>query len=161
MSFSSSGAGTSAPSNTKSQEPTMAPAENGKTILLAEYDKQIRTFVFKVLQQNGYHVITGVDGKDALDKSRQFKGTIDLLLSDFKMPHMNGIELATKMQIERPVIRVLLMSGTVSEVLPPNEEWEVLPKPFGLAALEQTIQHLLQEEAHGAAGVKNHYRGAK
>ena len=43
--------------------------------------------------------------------SRNYKPAIDLLLSDFEMPEMNGITLATQISLERPQIKVLLMSG--------------------------------------------------
>jgi CheY-like chemotaxis protein len=123
----------------------MAPTGNGKTILLAEDNQLVRTVVLTVLQQSGYHVITGVDGQNALEKSRQFKGTIDVLLSDVEMPHMTGIELAAQIQIERPAIRVLLMSGMVSRLLRLNDGWQFLPKPFMCNLLKERIQHLFQE----------------
>jgi two-component system cell cycle sensor histidine kinase/response regulator CckA len=123
----------------------MASSDDGKTILLAEDGQLVRNLVLTVLQQSGYNVITGVDGQDALEKSRQFKGTIDLLLSDVNMPHMNGIELAKQMRIERPVIRVLLMSSMAAGQLPPNEGWQFLRKPFMCAMLKETVKHLLQD----------------
>jgi hypothetical protein len=58
------------------------------------------------------------------------------------MPHMTGIELATQMQIERPVIRVLLMSGMAAGVRPLNEGWRVLPK--GSVASFRTEQEFAQ-----------------
>ena len=134
--------------------PLPAP-DKGKTILLAEDEQVVRTLVLTVLQQSGYHVITGVDGKDALEKSRLFKGTIDLLLSDVNMPHMTGIELATQMQIERPLIPVLLMSGMAARLSPLNEGWQVLLKPFMCDMLRRTIQHLLQDGNHCAARLPN------
>jgi CheY-like chemotaxis protein len=88
----------------------MAPTDNGKTILLAEDEKAVRSFVLPMLLRNGYHVIESVDGLDALEKARQFNGTIHLLLSGVQMPKMTGIELATQLQLERPNIQVLLMS---------------------------------------------------
>jgi two-component system cell cycle sensor histidine kinase/response regulator CckA len=89
----------------------MAPTENGKTILLAEDEQPVRTFVLAMLQQNGYNVIVAVDGQEALNKSRQFTGPIHLLLSDVQMPNMTGIELATQLQIDRPNTRVLFDVG--------------------------------------------------
>jgi hypothetical protein len=55
---------------------------------------------------------------------------------------MTGIELATQMQIERPVIRVLLMSGMAAGVRPLNEGWRVLPK--GSVASFRTEQEFAQ-----------------
>jgi two-component system cell cycle sensor histidine kinase/response regulator CckA len=124
----------------------MAPTPNGKTILLAEDEQPVRTFVLAMLQKAGYNVIIAVDGQDGLAKSKQFNGTIHLLLSDVQMPNMTGIELATQIQIERPQTRVLLMSGMVSGMLLLNEGWQFLPKPFMSNLLKERIEHLLLEQ---------------
>ena len=129
----------------------MASSDNGRTILLAEDGHLVRNLVLTVLQESGYNVVTGFDGQDALEKSRQFKETIDLLLSDVNMPHMTGTELATQMQIERAVLPVLLMSGMGDELLPLNEGWQFLPKPFEPDMLRKKVQHLLQDGNHRAA----------
>lgn len=123
----------------------MTPAENGKTILLAEDEQPVRTFVLAMLQKDGYEVIIAVDGQDALAKSRQHKGTIHLLLSDVQMPNMTGVELATQMQLDRPGIRVLLMSGMPAGLVLLNEGWAFLPKPFMCDMLKIRIRHLLQD----------------
>jgi DNA-binding response OmpR family regulator len=62
------------------------------------------------------------------------------------MPRMTGIELATQLQIDRPEIRVLLMSGMMSGMLLLNEGWQFLPKPFMSNLLKERIQHLLLDE---------------
>ena len=125
----------------------MAPTENGKTILLAEDERPVRTFVLAMLQKAGYNVIVAVDGRDGLDKSRQFNDTINMLLSDVQMPNMTGIELATQLQIDRPDIRVLLMSGMPSGMLLLNDGWQFLPKPFMSDLLRERIRHLLLEQS--------------
>jgi DNA-binding response OmpR family regulator len=103
-----------------------------------------------MLQKAGYNVIVAVDGRDGLEKSRQFKDTIHLLLSDVQMPNMTGIELATQIQIDRPDIGVLLMSGMVSGMLLLNEGWQFLPKPFMSNLLKERIHHLLLEQSTSA-----------
>jgi DNA-binding response OmpR family regulator len=123
----------------------MAPTGNGKTILLAEDEQRIRSFVLAMLQDNGYSVMVAVDGQDALNQSRAFEGIIHLLLSDVQMPNMTGIELATQLQIDRPAIRVLLMSGMAAGLLVLNEGWQFLPKPFMSSMLKDRIHHLLEE----------------
>ena len=128
----------------------MAPTKNGKTILLAEDEQPVRTFVLAMLQKAGYNVIVAVDGRDGLDQSRQFKDTIHMLLSDVQMPNMTGVELATQLQIDRPDIRVLLMSGMPSGMLLLNDGWQFLPKPFMSDLLRERIRHLLLEQSAGA-----------
>ncbi len=121
----------------------MAPAENGKTILIAEDEQPVRTFAAAVLQRNGYGVITAADGQEALDKSRQFTGPIHLLLSDVQMPKMSGIELATQLQIERPQTRVLLMSN-MAPIWPLNKGWQFLPKPLTFTVLKDRVYDILR-----------------
>jgi DNA-binding response OmpR family regulator len=128
----------------------MAPTENGKTILLAEDEQGVRSFVLTMLRQNGYHVIVAVDGQDALAKARAFDGIIHLLLSDVQMPNMTGIELATQLQIDRPDVKILLMSGMVAGLLLLNEGWQFLPKPFMSNLLRERLQHLLLEPSSDA-----------
>jgi DNA-binding response OmpR family regulator len=127
----------------------MAPTENGKTILLAEDEQPVRSFVLAMLQKAGYNVIVAVDGRDGLEKSRQFKDTIHILLSDVQMPYMTPIELATQLQIDRPDIRVLLISAMVSGLLLLNDGWQFLPKPFMSNLLKERISHLLLERSAG------------
>lgn len=67
-----------------------------------------------------------MNGLDALEKARQFNGTIHLLLSDVRMSKMTGIELATQLQLERPNILVLLMSGVKAGMLLLNEGWQLI-----------------------------------
>jgi len=123
----------------------MAPTEHGKTILLAEDEETFRSYVLSVLQRNGYNVIVAIDGQDALNKSRQFTETIHLLVSDVQMPNMTGIELAKQLQMDRPNLRVLLMSGIAAGMLLLNEDWQFLRKPFMGNILQDRVRHLLQE----------------
>jgi two-component system, cell cycle sensor histidine kinase and response regulator CckA len=123
----------------------MSPTGNGRTILLAEDEQPVRTFVLAMLQKNGYKVIVAVDGQEALKKARQFDGPIHLLLSDVQMPNMTGVELATQLTIERPDARVLLMSGLPAGMLLLNAGWQFLPKPFMEEMLKTRILDLLED----------------
>ena len=125
----------------------MAPTGNGTTVLLAEDEQLVRTFVLSMLQKAGYNVIVAVDGQDALQKAKAFDGIIHLLLSDVQMPNMTGIELATQLQIDRPEVKVLLMSGMPAGMLLLNDGWQFLPKPFMSPLLKERIQHLLLEQS--------------
>ncbi len=69
---------------------------------------------------------------------------IDLLLSNIQMPGMTGIELATQIKIERPAIRVLLMSGFDSGLLVLNSGWRFLHKPFLAAELATIVAETLR-----------------
>jgi DNA-binding response OmpR family regulator len=101
-----------------------------RTILVVDDDPGILEFVSGLLVRGNYHVLTASSGAAALQQSRNYKGEIDLLLSDFQMPVMSGIELATKMCVDRPQLKVLMMSGFTGGMLVLNEGWHFLAKPF-------------------------------
>jgi two-component system cell cycle sensor histidine kinase/response regulator CckA len=100
-----------------------------KTILVIDDDSAILRFVSDLLAARNYHVLTGVSGEEGLQLSH-CQHEIHLLLADFQMPGITGIELATQMSVERPDLKVLLMSGFTGGMLVLNEGWHFLPKPF-------------------------------
>ena len=101
-----------------------------KTILVVDDQETILLSVSAFLNAGKYNVITANSGELALQKSKDYKGDIHLLLTDFQMPEMDGIQLATAMSIDRPQLKVLMMSGFTGGMLVLNEGWHFLPKPF-------------------------------
>jgi len=113
-------------------------------ILVAEDEVIVRNVVCLLLQREGYQVLSAADGKEALELARQYQGTIDLLLSDIKMPRMDGISLAEHVIEERPGIRVLLMSGKVSaEIRERNVRLPFLRKPFISSVFRDKVRDVL------------------
>jgi DNA-binding NtrC family response regulator len=111
-------------------EKPLAAQNTQKTILVTDDDPAVLKFVSGILVQNNYNVLTARNGKEAIQQSRDCNGEIHLLLSDFEMPGMGGIELATAISLERPEMQVLMMSGYVGGMLVLNEGWHFLAKPF-------------------------------
>ena len=68
------------------------------------------------MEIEGYFILTASDGQDALFISRQYPGPIHLLLSDIKMPQLNGLELSEHILKERSEIKILLMTGDTEHV---------------------------------------------
>jgi DNA-binding NtrC family response regulator len=112
-----------------------------KTILVVDDEPQILSIVSGFLCGQ-YHILTASSGADALQKSEQFKGEIHVLLSDFQMAGITGIELATRITVARPKIKVLLMSSYSEGMLVLNEGWHFLPKPFILSQLRSLVAGL-------------------
>lgn len=100
-----------------------------KTILVVDDDAELLKFLSQVLG-GIYNVLSAGSGADALQQSKDFKSEIHVLLSDFQMAGMTGIELATRITAQRPGIKVLLTSGYPAGMLVLNEGWHFLPKPF-------------------------------
>ena len=71
-------------------------------VLLAEDEPLVRNLVRTVLIEEGYSVLDAEDGKKALELSRQYDGSIHVLLTDFRMPQMDGLELCSYISRERP-----------------------------------------------------------
>jgi CheY-like chemotaxis protein len=114
-----------------------------KTILVVDDDPSILSIVSGVLTGHDYSLLVANSGSLGLQVSREFKGEIDLLLSDFQMPGMSGIDLATAMTMDRPELKVLLMSGFPEGMLVLNEGWHFLAKPFVASQLRALVMGLV------------------
>jgi two-component system, cell cycle sensor histidine kinase and response regulator CckA len=125
------------------QSPDLKKPE--KTILVVDDDPQTLEIVSGFLRGQ-YNVLTANGGNQALQRSKDCKDAIDLLLTDFSMAGMTGIELATKITLARPTIKVLLMSGFTGGMLVLNEGWHFLPKPFISSQLKTLIVGLLSPD---------------
>ncbi len=95
----------------------------------------------------GYNVLMAETGDRALQQSKEFKGEIHLLLTDFQMPGMSGIELATAMTADRPDLKVLMMSSFPEGMLILNAGWHFLPKPFIASQLRSLVGGLVSPDA--------------
>jgi DNA-binding NtrC family response regulator len=114
-----------------------------RAILVVDDDAAILALVSGMLSDGEYNVLTASTGAKGLQQSRKFKGEIYLLLSDFQMPGMSGVDLATAMTLERPQLKVLLMSGFKERMLVLNEGWHFLEKPFVSSELISLVSGLV------------------
>ncbi len=122
--------------------------QNKKTILVVDDDPTILAIVSELLAEDiNYNVLTARTGSKGLEQSRNFEGEIVLLLSDFQMQGgMSGTDLATAMTIDRPDLKVLLMSGFQGGTLILNEGWHFLPKPFVASQLRALVTGLVSPD---------------
>ena len=118
----------------------------GKTILLAEDDSLVRELVHEYLKDHGYKLIVAESGQAALDASQRYAGRIDLLLSDFQMPNMDGITLSEQISESRPDTKTLLMSGYTGDSAKFSRGRKSVPafiqKPFMPLDLLEKIERL-------------------
>jgi hypothetical protein len=107
--------------------------------------------VFKtILARNGYRVLEAQDGAHALLVSERHRGVIDLLLTDVKMPRMNGLELARLLGTTRPSMQTLYISGYAqNSKLQSGERGGVtfLPKPITPELLLSKVRRVLDRRA--------------
>jgi hypothetical protein len=117
---------------------------------VAEDQPDLRWMICQFLQQLGYSVLEAKDGGDAVALAEQYKGTIDVLLTDVVMPHLRGSEVARRLSASRPDMRVIFMSGyTEGEFgVSPGEDGgpgtTLLQKPFELDSLALKIREVLE-----------------
>ena len=120
------------------------PPENKKTVLVVDSNVLVRQLLVEVLAHgDGYNVLMAGTGEQGLQRSREFQGEIHLLVTDFQMAGMSGIELATAMTVDRPKLKVLMMSGFPEGMLVLNEGWHFLPKPFVASQMRTLVSGLL------------------
>jgi len=115
------------------------------TVLLTEDDDMVRQLVRLSLEQGGYTVLEAPNGEAAMEQLLSHGEQIDLLITDVMMPDMLGTELAHHARSTHPKLPILLISGYTGAEQS-TLEFELLPKPFSVAALLERIQHLLGRE---------------
>ena len=86
------------------------PAPTGQTILIVDDEEGIRTFVHRVLSEAGYKISVASDGPQAIAIASTLD-PLDLLVTDLMMPQMNGDELARRLRLLRPSLKVLYLTG--------------------------------------------------
>jgi CheY-like chemotaxis protein len=106
-------------------------------ILIADDEEPMRALVARALAMDGHQVVTAEDGAEALEILSREGGAFDLLLTDIKMPVMDGIALALAAARDFPGLVILLMTGfadqrerahNLSAII-----HDVITKPFSVA----------------------------
>lgn len=116
-------------------------------LLIAEDDEAVRAFVSRALMIDGHDVSTAEDGANALDILAE-DSKFDLLLSDIKMPVMDGIALALNVARDHDHLPILLMTGYADQ----RERADglekividVVQKPFSLAEIREAVKEALE-----------------
>jgi len=130
-----------------------------QTVLVVDDEEVVRIIMVQVLQDNGYTVLEASDGLEALRIAKEHTGRIDLLLTDVKMPGMNGLELAARLLSNRPEMTVLYVSGHADStrqiqlqegqfIIEPGANF--LHKPFSPDGLLQKVRHVMEHSAKPA-----------
>lgn len=113
-------------------------------ILIAEDEESLRSLVARALAQDGHAVVTANDGAEALDLLTREQGAFELLLTDIRMPIMDGIALALAAARDHPNLAILLMTGYADQrERASNLEaliHDVIAKPFSLATIRSAVR---------------------
>jgi CheY-like chemotaxis protein len=118
-----------------------------ETILLVEDEEFVRNVTQEVLEMEGYKVLCVANGAEAIDCLTKHPMAVDLLLTDVVMPGMNGRDLAARLALMQPRMKVIFMSGYTDNSVLRNSVAEsstpYLQKPFTLDALLAKVHESL------------------
>jgi CheY-like chemotaxis protein len=116
-------------------------------ILVAEDNDDLRDLVARALSDDGHDITATTDGAAALEQLNKHDGAFDLLLSDVKMPVMDGIALALATGRDHPHVSIVLMTGYADQ----RERTygldalvrDVVAKPFTLEQIKGVVRGAL------------------
>jgi two-component system, cell cycle sensor histidine kinase and response regulator CckA len=124
--------------------------DGSETVLVVEDETSLATLVRNALELRGYTVLGATDGMEALSISRQYRASIDLLLTDVVMPGLGGRALAEELARERPEIRIVYISGYTGQGVGQQGPIEpgsfFLPKPFSREDLARKVREALDSK---------------
>ncbi|HEU5275628.1 MAG TPA: response regulator [Xanthobacteraceae bacterium] len=120
-------------------------------ILIAEDEEVSRAFIARALAQDGHEVVATVDGGEALDVLTREQGRFDVLLTDIRMPVMDGIALALAAARDFPALTIVLMTGYADQ----RERahgldaliHDVIAKPFTMEEIRKAVSGALVARA--------------
>jgi len=117
-------------------------------VLIADDEASMRTLVARAIAMDGHDTVTAQDGAEALEILIREDGAFDLLLTDIKMPIMDGIALALAAARDFPKLTILLMTGFAEQ----RERASglnaivhgVITKPFSVADIRKAVADALR-----------------
>jgi two-component system, cell cycle sensor histidine kinase and response regulator CckA len=119
--------------------------EEPRVVLVVDDEESVRLLLSTLLERESYKVLLANDGVHALEVSRKHPGVIHALVTDYKMPRMDGLQLAKSLSAERPGIKVMIMSGRMSN--PDGLQkcgYPMLPKPFTISGFLTSLKRCLE-----------------
>lgn len=122
-------------------------------ILVVDDEEPLRVLVARGLSLDGHSCLTAADGAEALDILLAEEGRFDLLLTDIRMPLMDGIALALAAKERFPELTIMLMTGYAEQRERAKSlemiVAEVMAKPFTIAELRATVMKVIERSIGG------------
>ena len=110
-------------------------------ILLVDDDRQLRRICRIVLERAGYGIIEADSARAAEPLWNEHAHCIDMLVTDFEMPGLTGLQLSALLRATKPELKVLVISGNCQEAIPSSIQF--LLKPFLPSDLVGTVRRCL------------------
>ncbi len=117
-------------------------------LLVVEDESAIRALAKRILERNGYRVLTATHGADAIELVATLDRAPDMMITDVVMPEMGGRALAERMAVIAPGMKVLYMSGYTADAFTPADGLlpiHFIEKPFTPAELVRKIRAVLDD----------------
>jgi signal transduction histidine kinase/CheY-like chemotaxis protein len=130
------------------EHPPLVVARRAATILLVDDEDIVRRATADMLADIGYTVVAAASGAEALRLVRE-GGAFDIVVSDYLMPGMNGVDLIRHVRDLNPSLPAMLISGYSTIAEGSGSELPRLAKPFRQADLARGVAQLLCEPAAG------------
>lgn len=130
----------------------MSSPKSVKTAMVVDDEAPVRKLVKAMLSTSGFQVIEAQDGKEAWGMIQNNGTDVDVVVTDIRMPEVDGVTLATWILESHPDIPVVLMSGyseAPTASLENRDRWTFLAKPFAPQTLIGAIQGVLDSGKPG------------
>jgi CheY-like chemotaxis protein len=111
------------------------------SVLLVDDEPAFRSLIAATLSQDGYHVIEAGDGEEAVAAIQKIK-RVDLVVTDIRMPFVDGVTMARTLRQAQPGVPVLFITGYPSDIGMPVPNSFMLSKPFLRQELMEAVHHL-------------------
>ena len=129
------------------QKKTVESPRGNETILVVEDEEQVRDITVQILEAQGYNMLEASSGEVALALCAEYREEIHLLITDVVMPGMSGKDLADRLTLTRPEMRVIYMSGYTDNAIVQHgilqEGIDFINKPFMAGALAVKVRQVL------------------
>jgi two-component system response regulator PilR (NtrC family) len=113
-----------------------------QTILVVDDELSMRQFLKILLEKEGYRIVTAANGAEAIDIAAT--DTIDLVVSDIRMPGINGLELLARLKEKTPALPIIMITAFASpddavEAMK-NGAFDYITKPFNVDEIKDVIR---------------------
>jgi DNA-binding NtrC family response regulator len=132
-----------------------------KSILIVDDEFDIVSLIKASLQKHGFNTLAFTDPLLALEHFQNNSKDFALVISDIRMPSMNGYELIRKIKAERPTIKTILISAfeinkeEFSKIMPTVKIDSFITKPVSLKQLIHSIENSLKDKKMERKSIKN------
>ncbi len=127
----------------------MVKQEVHPTLLIVDDQESIRDALSKMLTKEGYEVLLAGEGEEALETLRKKK--VNVILSDLKMPKMDGVQLLKASKLIKPEVEVILITahGTIEKAVNAMKDgaYDFVTKPFKKIIIANMIKKAVEKQA--------------